>query len=109
MIEADERVNAGSRRKIANLARKCGEVWLGKINVSSHELEKKFLWKWDGGLVRNFEACLVVPTYDDILERMIIERNMPDGREYSPELNGRQVDAIVQRVEELGGILLVWS
>jgi hypothetical protein len=24
-------------------------------------------------------------------------------------LNGRQVDAIVQRVEELGGILLVWS
>lgn len=105
--EADDEINDASRNVVQAFQDEHGEAWLGLINVYSSDKGKPVLWKWDGSLVLNFSAGFVVPKYDADLERLIHDRHSPG--EYSAKKNRSTLEAITIRIEELGGVLLLWT
>lgn len=107
--EADEKVNNANRRVIKAMAEAHGEAWLGKINLYGEERHggHPIMWKWDGGMVYNFDAALVAPAYDEELVRLIKER---DDAEYTgTKADAERVDKIQARLDEIGGVHLFWT
>jgi hypothetical protein len=107
--EADERVNNANRRVVAAMAEAHGEAWLGKINLYGNERHggHPVMWKWDGGTVYNFDAAFVVPAFDEELVRLVKER---DDAEYTGTKDDAvRVEAIMQRITDIGGVHLFWT
>jgi|SRR5579885_1381132 len=108
--EADDAVNDASRAVIAAVAAQHGEAWLGQFNLygSDRGRRERALWRWDGeNPVVNFGADFVLPKQDEEVMRLILER---DSAPYTGVAADRKwLDAIIARVEGLGGILLTWS
>jgi hypothetical protein len=89
------------------MAEENGEAWLGKINLYDEDKGKPILWKWDGSLVRNFSCAFVIPAYDANLERMIRERDESEYTGCRDDL--RRIRDINRRIDNLGGVNLVWT
>ena len=107
--EADDDINDASRAVVRFMAAERGEAWLGKINLYGNERHGGALvmWQWDGTSVYNFGADFVCPTHDAELERLIHER---DAAPYTTTAaDAARVDAILARLEEVGGIHLYWT
>lgn len=104
--EADNEINDASRSVVQAMQDEHSEAWLGKINVYREE-PGPVLWKWDGSTVLNFSAEFVVPGHDAELERLIRVRHEPGP--YSAAKNLSTLEAIMNRVEEQGGVLLLWT
>lgn len=105
-LEADEDVNRASRSVVVAMHEEKGGAWLGKINLDKEITEP--IHKWDGvETIYNFGSDFVLPAYDETLDRLIRERDE------SPYLGGKddfaKVDAIINRVRAIGGIVLVWT
>lgn len=105
--EANEPHNDRQRRIIAAMKEEHGEAWLGLLNPHGGR-KGPILVQWDGvSLVYNFGADLVVPREDEVLMRLIRER---DEAPYTGvTADSVRVKAIQKRVRQLGGYLLVWS
>ena len=92
------------RTRLTTYRAEHGRAWIGKINI--YPPARAELVEFTGQLVRNFEADFVVPQPDATLLRLIIER---DEAPYTGTAeDGRRIDAIFARIDELGGRLLTW-
>jgi hypothetical protein len=107
--EADNEINDASRNVIKAMQNEHGEAWLGNINL--HEYHKgedePVIWKWHGGLIRNFAVSFVVPKYDTELEKLIIDRADAEYKGTSEDYGC--VNTIMNKIESLGGIHLSWT
>ncbi len=108
--ESDEVYNDLNRELIAALKLIHGTAYLGSVNFydEDHRLvamgQKSVYEEYTGQLVYNFGCSFCVPTADEKLEELIRAWN---GNDKLPKsLTG--VDAIVNRVVEIGGINLLW-
>ena len=104
--EVDDDINDASRAVVRFMAAEHGEAWLGDINGDRHD-GAPIMWRWDGSPVYNFGAAFVCPTHDAELERLIRERD--DAPYTTTVADAERVDAILARLEEVGGIHLYWT
>ena len=106
--EFDTDMNDISRKKIEIFAaihnnEKC---YLGKVNRYSEDEGKPGLVPYDGQQVFNFEYGFMIPAYDAKLINLIMDR---DEAEYTgTKEDFVMVEAIMNRIAELGGINLFW-
>ena len=106
-LEAHEGINAASRAIVQAMADEHGAAYLGRMTRQRDERDTPPIAPWDGSPVLNFSADFVLPTDDAELARMIL------AREAAPYTGTRadipHVRAIVDRITEIGGELLVWT
>lgn len=98
------RHNERSRTRLAAYLAEHGAAWIGKVNI--YPPARAELIEFTGQLVRNFEADFAVPRPDPTLLRLIIERQETPYTGTADD--GPRVDAILARIEELGGLILTW-
>ena len=80
--------------------------YLGKINRYSEDKGKPYLVPYDGQRVFNFEYGFMLPVYDEKLAEMIRDR---EHAEYTgTKADFVLIEAIMGRIQELGGIHLFW-
>jgi hypothetical protein len=106
--EFNKLINDVSRETIKAMKRECGTCYLGKINLYDNDRKKPYkLVKYTGQKIYNFEYCFCLPCYDEEVERMIEER---DKAPYTGTAeDSRRVEAITERVQQIGGKHLFWS
>lgn len=105
--ESDDIYNDMNREQIARILDRHGKLYLGKINV---DLEAKHdilsggspFTEYTGGLVRNFSCDFAVPVADDELAALI--RRWIGGDTAIPVLDG-----IINRVDQIGGVIIRWT
>jgi hypothetical protein len=108
-VESDEYMNEAQRRLIDAMAEHYGTVYLGSVNLYGEDRHKPIVLRKypDGEIVYNFSASFVVPTDDEVLKRLIYER---DNAEYTGTTEDAvRVEAIHDRIKEIGGYTLIWS
>ena len=108
-VEADPSLNEASRRVVQAMRKKYDDAWLGEFNpsVKGVPIQKDLLWKWDGRDVLNFEASFVVPKYDQLLVRMLLDRLT--AKYTGTKDDAVRITAIQNRIRDLDGELLAWS
>jgi len=106
--EANAELNDLQREKINAFYSESGTVYIGKINFYDDERKalkaEKVFTLHNGGEVYNFAADYIIPVPDNNLAEMIVEWNS-DGVPNSLKL----IEKITQRIDEIGGIHLMWS
>lgn len=105
LSEFDARLNTINRVKIRAYRRKHGQAWLGNIN--SHPQTPPNYTKYEKGLVRNFEFVFIIPFPDQQLYNLIEVRNRATytGTKQDAQL----LDPVFDRIDQIGGIHLVWA
>ena len=101
-------VNDASRAMVCAVHEDHGQTWLGKINLHSDDDRRRIMWRHEPDeTIFTFGAAFVVPCYDAELERLIRER---DQAPYTGTRDDRvRVDAIMERIDAVGGVHLFWS
>ena len=106
--EANSCMNDLQREKIVAIYEKYGKAYLGKVNHYDAEraalTEDSVYAEHTGEMVYNFDADFVVPTADNELAQLIVQWNNC-GQSGSVKL----INAITNRVVNLGGVNLHWS
>ena len=104
--EANDEWNDAQRADLAAFAAKHGDrCVLGNTNLDN---ERLVMWDYyPGDNVHNFGASFAIPAYDQILRDLIVTR---DSTPYTGTAQDSVlVDAILDRIAELGGITLLWT
>ena len=109
--ESDDTYNDMNREMIKAFKTVNGTAFLGNINfygerrqeVASHQ--RSIYTEYTGQFVYNFGYSFVVPEKDDTLEALVIEWNR--GKNHT-DGGASMVDAIMNRINELGGINFIW-
>lgn len=85
------------------------ETYLGNINLSGKKLKAvragkqvDILKKYENELVYNFEYSFIIPEKNAELENLIKTWTMAS-------VDTSTLDKIMKKIEEIGGLLLVWS
>jgi hypothetical protein len=102
-------LNDLQRKLIETFCAERGEAWIGNVNLYGEDRhnDRPILRRWNGELVRNFEAHFVVPCYDVQLEHLIRER---DRAPYTGVAEDHaRITQIYERIRQLGGELLLWN
>ena len=106
--EADEELNQASIGLVRQYHVHYGQAWLGLVNFQDSEHRDQPLWQWDPATgLCNFEASFVVPVFDEELLRLIRDRAAAPYT--GTKDDSVRVEAIHQRIKELGGHHLFWS
>jgi hypothetical protein len=107
--EADDNLNNAQRRLINAMAEEHGTVFLGNINLYNEDRGKlpEFRSYPDEKPIYNFAACFVIPTNDDQLAKMILERDLASNNGTKEDM--KRIDQIFARIKELNGHILTWS
>jgi hypothetical protein len=105
--EANDELNDLQREKISVFYEEHGMAYIGKINFNGDERETPSLEnvfkKYNGEMVYNFGADFIILTDDPALAGMIVEWNS------KPPTPVKLIDNIFERINELGGVNLIWS
>ena len=104
LSEYKRRINKFSRAKVRAFRRGHGEAWLGNVNFYP-ETPPNYT-KYTNGIVRNFEYRFIISQPDAELQNLITQRNEADYTGTKADFS--RVDAIFNKIEELGGIVLNW-
>ncbi len=106
--EANDDLNNLQREKIAAVFEESGAAYIGKINHSGEERASltadKVFDEYKGQMVYNFGADFVLCVTDDKLAELIVQWNK-GGLPISLKL----VRQIINRINFLGGVNLLWS
>lgn len=105
-LEADDRLNDAQRDLIDAMVEANGVAYLGDCDPPKNE-PVKFSEYTGEGIVYNFGASFVVPVDDQQLKELLHERvNTP----YTgTKQDYKFVEAIHDRIREIGGYVLTWS
>lgn len=101
------RLNDQNREQIAAFSTLHSETWLGRVGFHKEEREmiasgeKSPLVRYDGSLVFNFQYDFCIPSNDSEMLELIRQWN-------AGEINSRIFNRIYDRVQDLGGIYLIW-
>lgn len=98
-------INDLTRKELDIFAQDHPETFIGNINLD-HDTGDLKVYKL-GDFIYNFGASFAVPVNDAVLVKMIKDRS-------TAEYTGTKADyplvtAIIDRVTEIGGILLIWA
>jgi hypothetical protein len=99
-------INDISRAMIKKYREKHGSCLLGVLN-KKHGEGSMFV-PYTGQKVFNFEFDFAVPYPDGQLSDMLTEYCAPK-KEYSSQNVYRSIQAILSRIEEIGGLYLMWA
>jgi hypothetical protein len=102
-LEADSGLNAASRSLVAAVAAEHGQAWLWRFNPVGEVVARP----WHDEIVCNFDADAVTSTCDRELLRLILER--VEAPYTGTHEDGRRLDKILDHLDAIGGMLLVWS
>lgn len=106
--EASDDWNNLQREKIAAVFEMSGKAYIGKVNLYGDEREvlsgDAVFVEYSGEIVYNFDADFIVPAADSVLAEMIVQWNT-EGLPKTLNLIGK----ITNRIDEIGGINLMWS
>ncbi|MBR3972917.1 MAG: hypothetical protein IKJ99_03055 [Oscillospiraceae bacterium] len=108
--EADDTYNDLNRELIRSFRIRFGKAYMGDVNFYDEDREKvvrgeKSVYEeYTGQMVYNFGCSFVVPTQDGELEKLIRDWNSDDRLPKDPD----DVKKIMERVDKLGGIHLIW-
>lgn len=107
--EADTDLNAANRRVVEAMQETHGEAWLGCINLYGEDRgnPEKAMWRWDGSIIYTFGSAFVAPNYDEELVRLIMERD--NGPYTTTKADAARIESIFKRLDEVGGVHLVWT
>lgn len=108
LSEFDRDQNKITRAKIRAYMRKHGgTIYLGNINYYGTERHKEHkLTKYTAGMVLNFSHTFMVPYEDEILMRLINDR---DNAPYTGSSDDyRRVEEIMTCIESIQGECLIW-
>ncbi|MEC4685405.1 MAG: hypothetical protein VST71_06710 [Nitrospirota bacterium] len=101
-----EWVNAATREEIKEFVQEHNDVWLGRINCYKKDEGVPYLVKYEGQKIYNFEYEFMVPCCDDLLMKLIKER---DAAEYTGANDDcKRLSEIIGRINKLGGKHFVW-
>lgn len=107
MREADDTYNSYNREIIRNMKAAYGKAFLGTYNINPLHLQliaagaKSAFTEYGGEDVKNFSCNFVIPKEDDQIRSLLIEWNRG-------LLNVEVLEKINERVEQIGGEILVW-
>ncbi len=105
--EANGDLNNLQRDKIDAVYEKYGTAFIGKFNYYNKQRAnlsaENVFTEYTGQTIYNFDADYVIPVKDNDLAAMLLEWN----GEYTGSYN--IIDRMTKRIEELGGLLLLWS
>jgi hypothetical protein len=107
--EADEEYNEMNRKLITAFREHHGKAYLGNINFYDAERtavingEKSVYEEYTGQQIYNFQYAFCVPIQDKELEKII---RLWNGAGSSS--NNVEVGAIINKIEAVGGINLIW-
>ena len=105
--EFQPETNDITRSMISAFAGEHGQVWLGQINLYGKDRGQKApILKPCTGFVYNFEASFIVPVYDQLLVDMIYDRDI--AKYTGTKSDSIRVGHIMDRIEQLGGLMLHW-
>lgn len=106
--EGDDTYNNLNRIIIQAFWKMNGKAFIGNINYYDEDREKVVAYEksvftaYNGEKVLNFGAAFIIPEADDTLDEMIRRWNT------SGEQTVANIEAIVKRIEWLGGKNLIW-
>ncbi len=106
-MEQRMRLNDQNRAEITAFSTLNQETWLGRVGFHAEEKEmvvsgeKSPMVRYDGGLVYNYQYDFCIPTNDS--EMLWLIRRWNTG-----ERNWGIFNQIYDRVQDLGGIYLIW-
>jgi hypothetical protein len=101
--ESDDRLNEASRSLIAAVRESHGAAYLWRFNPVGEVICRK----WNGEIVYNFDADAVTPIDDRELLKLIGDRiTAPYTGTHE---DARRLDLILDKLEEVGGMVLVWA
>ena len=107
--EADDKNNELNRAIIRAFYESNENAYVGNINLKYPMLDELrmgkevvILKKYENELIHNFEYTFIVPKKDEILELYIKEWNS----KIRPIM---ALEKATERIEEIGGILFIWS
>lgn len=112
--ESDRTINDGNREQIAAFKREHGAAWLGNVNFYDEQRQRiasgmeSVYEEYTGQMVYNFGCAFCVPVPDETLSNLIREWNSDD----KTGINGKvvnQVSAIMERIDEIGGVHFIWT
>jgi hypothetical protein len=104
--ECNDTTNDLNRTYLTALHNEGKECWLGSMDTKKGQPIE--LTKWDGtSLVRNFACDFVVPTNDAELVRLIEQRR--DAEYTGCAADSKHINAIMNRVQALGGYHFLWT
>ena len=101
-------LNDRSRLLVQAYKNEHGSAWLGRINLYREQEGRPIIWDCaDPTGVHVYGASFVLPAYDAELERMIVERDLTPYT--GTGADSKLVGVIFERIEQLGGHLLLWN
>ena len=106
--EFDMSINDISRSKVESALAEWGEVWLGNVNLYDEARKHPFqLVKYCGETVYTFSYHFILPVNDPVLTELIDKRDKSEYTGTSADM--KMINAIFARIEELGGVSLLWA
>lgn len=105
--ESDDTLNDLNRKQIAAFVQEHGAAWLGSVNFYGDQCERiksgaqSVYTEYTGQMVYNFDCAFCVPSPDEELGNLI--------RRWNSEYKAEAIDAIMNRIDEIGGINLIWT
>lgn len=103
-IEGGWMINAISRQFIHAYRAKYGVAWVGIINRSG--TSRKWIEKYDGGMVYNFAYSFVLPQNDAELVQLLQDRE--DAPYTGTSADWERLKLIEKRIYDIGGRYLHW-
>ncbi len=100
LLENDCRLNELNRRLIDAFKKHAGTVFIGSINNYDPDpaiILKEYTWQY----IYNFDCDFCIPSFDEILVRLITEWNQTN--------KVKVLNEIYTRIEHLGGVILTWT
>lgn len=88
-----------------------GQCYLGKINLYKEDIKPHKLTKYETDNqvnLYNFSFDFCIPVYDPVIEKMINDRANFTGH-YNGSSDMKKIKTIHKRINELKGVVLVWS
>lgn len=98
--------NQRQRAKIRRMKREDGACFIVDVNGFRDKPDWKPLAQYRFGLPYNFTGCAIVPKYDERLAFLIRDRAASPYTGTADD--GRRIDSIFNRIEEIGGDTLSW-
>ena len=105
LSESDDTYNDFNRQLIQAMKLRNGHVYMGDVNYYGDQrlavLDGESIYKeYDGGEIYNFACAYCVPVKDEKLEQLV--------RLWNKSGEVALIDVIMDRVENVGGINLIW-
>jgi len=106
LTEFDKCQNTITRCIIRAFKQERGQAWLGNINRHGINKPPYELREYRKGMVYNFEYGFIIPCHDQALIDLIVEREKAPYTGTKDDIP--RVDAIMERIYEIGGMSLIW-